>query len=213
MKEVIKKKKMTWGTDHPGHIVFLVDLSGSMKDKIDYVIDALYRTFQAIIIHCTPGGHVKNRVSVAVYGYNYHIVELLNVDAFGLAKAFLVAKKENKPIFDKNVEAKPEHQTCMKMAFDKAKEDIEQWIAAQRANGITAIPAPIVINITDGKPDEGASVSQGTHESQNRGWKCVRFQCTLRPRNIRSDTPFPDIRTHNRRQHGIPLQRQLSHVE
>ncbi len=155
MKEVIKKKKMTWGTDHPGHIVFLVDLSGSMKDKIDYVIDALYRTFQAIIIHCTPGGHVKNRVSVAVYGYNYHIVELLNVDAFGLAKAFLVAKKENKPIFDKNVEAKPEHQTCMKMAFDKAKEDIEQWIAAQRANGITAIPAPIVINITDGKPYEG----------------------------------------------------------
>ena len=37
------------------------------------------------------------------------------------------------PIFDKTKEAKPEYQTCMKLAFDKAQEDVKEWIAKQEA--------------------------------------------------------------------------------
>lgn len=147
--------QLQWGSSQPGHIVFLVDLSGSMADKIDYVIDALQKTCQSIVTRCISGTQVKNRVSVSIYGYNYHIVELLKADALGLAKAVAVARKGNQPMFDKEGTAKPEYQTCMKMAFDKAKEDVEQWIAQQKAQGKTRIPSPIVINITDGQPYEG----------------------------------------------------------
>lgn len=151
---------LQWGSDQPGHIVFLVDLSGSMEDKIDYVIDALQKTCQSILTRCIKGGQVKNRVSVAVYGYNYHIVELLKADAHGLALAFRDARKEGRPLFDKNGKAKPEYQTCMGMGFEKAKQDVEQWIAEQKAKGKTSIPAPIVINITDGEPYEGKDIAQ-----------------------------------------------------
>ncbi|MBR4367128.1 MAG: VWA domain-containing protein [Bacteroidaceae bacterium] len=160
MSEVVKREPLRWGSDQPGHIVFLVDLSGSMVDKIDYVINALQKTCQSILTRCIGGGQVKNRVSVAIYGYNYHIVELLKCDAQGLARALKDAKRENRPLFDKNAEAKPEYQTCMKMGFEKAKQDVDQWIAGQKANGKTAIPAPIVINITDGQPYEGDDVPQ-----------------------------------------------------
>ena len=149
-----------WGSTHPGHIVFLVDLSGSMEDKIDYVIDALHQTCRSISAHCKSNSGPKNRVSVSIYGYNYHIVELLKVDAIGLSKALLEAKKGGRPLFNKKEEAKPEFQTCMKMAFDKAKEDVEQWIAQQKAEGRTEIPSPIVINITDGEPYEGDDISK-----------------------------------------------------
>ena len=152
--------KLQWGSDRPGHIVFLVDLSGSMEDKIDYVIDALQKTCQSIVTRCISGAQVKNRVSVSIYGYNYHIVELLKTDAHGLAVAVRDARKEQRALFDKNGIAKPEYQTCMKMAFDKAKQDVEQWISEQKAQGRTEIPAPIVINITDGEPYEGQDVSQ-----------------------------------------------------
>ncbi|MBR3455061.1 MAG: VWA domain-containing protein [Bacteroidaceae bacterium] len=148
----------SWGTDKPGHIVFLVDLSGSMEDKIDYVIKALQSTCENIVAHCWSGSEVKDRVSVSIYGYNYHLIELLKANGPELANKLV--EVGDLPIFDKTKEAKPEYQTCMKLAFDKAQEDVKEWIAKQEAEGRKRVSAPIVINITDGEPYEGDNISQ-----------------------------------------------------
>lgn len=51
-------------------------------------------------------------------------------------------------------EAEPKCQTYMADAFDAATKDINEWLTRQRGKGIS-MPAPIVINITDGDPYEG----------------------------------------------------------
>lgn len=149
-----------WNTDHPGHVVFLLDLSGSMADdeKIDYVIQSLYKTMFSLVSNCIDDDEVKNRMSVSVYGYNYCIHKLIdNEDVPEIGKLITAAKRNGGKIFDKNKEAKPEYQTCMRLAFEKAKQDIDAWIMKYKGN---IIPAPIVVNITDGHPYEGENYDQ-----------------------------------------------------
>lgn len=155
--------ELLWGSNHPGHVVFLIDLSGSMENKIDDVIGAVQNTCKSLVARCMAGGTLKERVSVSVYGYNFQITELLQKTPSSirdLAMALKASKSENKPLFDKTKEAKPEYQTVMRIAFEKAKSDIEQWINRQRNDGIEQIPSPVVINLTDGFPYEGKEKDQ-----------------------------------------------------
>lgn len=153
--------ELKWNSDHPGHVVFLLDLSGSMADdnKINYVIDAVQDSVENLLTHCRNDKGTAKRVSVSVYGYNYHIVELWkNYDVRQMAGAMLDAEEAGKKIFDPQGNAKPEYQTCMRLAFEKAKKDVEAWIQSQQ--GKTDIPSPIVINVTDGYPYEGEEYNQ-----------------------------------------------------
>ena len=154
--------ELKWNSDHPGHVVFLLDLSGSMErnNKINYVIDAVQDSIENLLTHCrNDKGLPAERVSVSVYGYNYRIVELWkNYGVKQMAIAMIEAEDAGKKIFDSNGKAKPEYQTCMKMAFEEAKRDVEQWIKSQR--GRSDMPSPIVINVTDGKPYEGENYNQ-----------------------------------------------------
>lgn len=153
---------LKWNSDHPGHVVFLLDLSGSMADdnKINYVIDAVQDSIENLLTHCrNDKGLPAERVSVSVYGYNYHIIDLWkNLGVSQMAGKMLDAEEAGKKIFDSNGNAKPEYQTCMKMAFEEARKDVEQWIWSQQ--GRAYIPSPIVINITDGYPYEGEKFDQ-----------------------------------------------------
>lgn len=149
--------KQQWGTPSPGHIVYLVDLSGSMENKIDYTIDALYSVFKTLVSQCAKGNTVAPRLSCTVIGYNYEARVIWNdMPILEIAKKVVAFRKNGTPIFDKEKEFKPQYQTCMRLAFEEAKKDIEKWIAKQQAANMT-IPAPIVINITDGYPYEGDS--------------------------------------------------------
>lgn len=148
--------ELKWNSDQPGHVVFLLDLSGSMEqnNKINYVIDAVQDSIEKLLTHCRNTEGRAERVSVSVYGYNYRIVELWkNYGVKQMTIAMLEAEDAGKKIFDSNGKAKPEYQTCMKMAFEEAKRDVEQWIKSQQ--GRFDIPSPIVINVTDGHPYEG----------------------------------------------------------
>ena len=147
----------SWGTPSPGHIVYLVDLSGSMENKIDYTIDALSSVFNSLVGFCAKGRTVAPRLTCTVIGYNYKAKVIWdNMPILEIAKKCVASRKNGMPIFDKNTEFKPEFQTCMRLAFDEAKKDIEKWIVKQKAANMI-IPAPIVINITDGYPYEGDS--------------------------------------------------------
>ena len=65
----------------------------------------------------------------------------------------LLSERYGQPLFDINGVAKPQWQTYMADAYDAAREDIKQWKAEQKAKNMP-IPVPIVINITDGHPEE-----------------------------------------------------------
>lgn len=161
-KESVRKTtSLDWCSDSPGHIVFLIDLSESMENKVDYVIEAIYQTCKSIVTHCGE----KERMSVSIYGYNYKIVQLLepNTSSEMLKNIVKEARKSGKPMFDKTGKAKPQYQTRMQLAFETAKKDVEAWIKQQESDerfGPQKIPAPIVINITDGYPYEGEEYDQ-----------------------------------------------------
>lgn len=149
--------ELYWGSNHPGHIVFLIDLSESMANKIDDVIGAMQNTCKSLVARCMAGRTLKERVSVSVYGYNCQITKLLKKtpSSIGdLATALKVSITENKPLFDKTKEAKTQGFANYRLAFEKSKNDIEQWIGEQITAGITNVPSPIVINITDGNISE-----------------------------------------------------------
>lgn len=153
--------ELQWGSDKPGRIVFLIDLSGSMENKIDVVITAVQNTCKSLVARCMSGKTLKERVSISVYGYNYQITELLQKTPSSIRDLAIALKASaNKPLFDKTKEAKPEYQTVMRIAFEKAKSDIEQWINNQKSDNVAQIPSPIVINISDGFPYEGKEKNQ-----------------------------------------------------
>lgn len=144
---------LAWGSNHPGHLVYLVDLSSSMaKDnKIDDVIDTIAQVSEYLIGMCEDRNDIKNRFSITILGYNSEVIPLFKGSVIELDKK--LEETNGHPLFDKEQEAKPQWQTYTAMGFRAAAEDIRQWINQQQSNNIQ-IPAPIVIHITDGYPYE-----------------------------------------------------------
>lgn len=155
-----------WNSTHPGHIVYLIDLSNSMRSKkngktlIDTVLGVMSRLFLHLSNIITVGNEVLEYLSVTVIGYNDNIISLFDKKTAEEFKLFCVQAKKRGYLFDTKPggEAEPGWRTFMADAFDAAAKDIKEWIAAQKARGISKIPAPIVINITDGIPYEGNEV-------------------------------------------------------
>ena len=183
---------LNWNSAHPGHVVFLIDMSGAMAadNKINFVIDAVQDSIETLLTHCMKGnGLLAERVSVSVYGYNYRIVELWkNYGVKQMAIAMLEAEDAGTKIFDSNGKAKPEYQRCMRFAFEEAKKDVEQWIQCQ--NGKTDIPAPVVINITCGGPFEGGKQDQVYADTLKAAQELMRVTTTdgsVRLLNIHHD--------------------------
>lgn len=147
-------ERLSWGSNHPGHLVYLLDLSGSMEQngKIDHLLEAVKATSELLIAK-TDG---KNRFSVSIIGYNTDTYPLFKGSALELDRKLDEVYNnggENAPLFDKNNEAKPQWQTYTAKAFGAVKEDIQVWIREQQQKNIP-MPVPIVIHVTDGYPYE-----------------------------------------------------------
>lgn len=145
-------------TDHPGLIVILLDQSSSMSDtvphetgsrtKSEIAADAVNRLIYAIVRRSSRGGTgVVKRCYVGVIGYGAitgpmvggWTTELndmggLQSDSHGLKRYVQAVHKGSTPMFD---------------AFAKALPLAQDWIAEHE----DSFP-PIVINITDGEPDD-----------------------------------------------------------
>lgn len=152
--------ELKWNSQQPGHIVYLIDLSGSMKNKINDVAYVLKESLDALIGRCqTISGEPAERVSISVYGYNCKTYPLLSNPPISVAEIGALigeSERQERPLFN----AITEYQTEMQKAFETAIKDVNEWIDRQKKAGMTNIPSPIVINITDGFPYEGPDKDQ-----------------------------------------------------
>lgn len=155
------KYDLAWNTDAPGHIVYLLDLSGSMKRElngmrlVDIVMDAIYQNLSNLVALNTKGNTIKEKFTCTVIGYNSDVVKLIDNASVDKTCDLVIEAESNGSLFDtkEGGVAEPRWQTYMADAFDMAATDVNVWIARQKSKGV-ATPAPIVINITDGLPEE-----------------------------------------------------------
>lgn len=163
-------KRLDWGTNHPGLLILLVDLSGSMAwdNKIERVGQALFNVTNYLLAPCRDKGMYKNRFHVEVIGYNQYTYEIFSGDVSKLIERLksVYASKN----FFRPGEGTPGGLTHMAMAYEKAGEVIEKWKRDQAAKG-QSVPAPIVINITDGFPEE---TGLSDEEARNKALDAAR---------------------------------------
>ena len=153
---------LSWGSKNPGLLIYLVDLSESMgwHGEIERVNSTIWNVVDCLTAPCQDNGVYKNRYHLEVIGYNQYTYNLFS-GGIDKINSWLDAH-DNGQFIDIEKEGKPRGLTHMSIAFDKAAEVARKWISSQNAKG-QAIPAPIVINITDGYPEE-----KGIDEIQSR---------------------------------------------
>lgn len=146
---------LAWGSNHPGHLIYLVDLSWSMAsdNKIDDVIEVIENVSDYLVGMCEDFGNLKDRFSIHIMGYGDSVKTLFKGSVLELDRKLEETMGKGLPIFDKEKEAKPYGMTHTAKAFRAALEDIKQWINQQNSQNIP-IPVPVVIHITDGQPEE-----------------------------------------------------------
>jgi len=145
---------LPWGSNHPGHLVYLLDLSMSMSsDMMDRLIRVIENVSEKLIAMSEDFGEVKNRFSIRIFGYNKKVKTLFEGSVLELDEKMEATVGKGNPLFDKNAEAKAEELTYTADAFQAALDDVRLWIARQQRAGVP-IPAPVVIHVTDGHPIE-----------------------------------------------------------
>lgn len=167
--------KEQWGSPHPGHIIFLIDLSNSMNDwadnektitRFDLAKKCLERSIRDISLGCYDAetDNVLNRAYITVIGYGrqYDNVEILREGWATTWHSDSVANKKGVPF--PGLEISGEGWTPMAGAFQMAKEclvsfreSIEEQIDnpdPNRPKNLIGIGNPVVLNITDGRTSD-----------------------------------------------------------
>ncbi len=157
---------LPWGTTHPGLLIYLVDLSGSMSwdEKIKRVSNTIWNVVDCLLAPCQDMGNYKERFQLVVIGYNQYTYELFKGGVNDMLNR--VDNTESTMQFiDTEKEGKAQGLTHMAMAYEKAGQVIRNWIKQQEAKGIP-VPAPVVLNITDGYPEEvGISATEAREKA------------------------------------------------
>lgn len=154
-----------WGQKSPGHLIFLLDQSGSMSGENEIkVVDAVHAAILELINNCISGTKVKNRVYITIIGYgNEDDVSILKE---GWASDYAIDLQQCKANGTKIIEPVSYGGTPMAEGFQMALDCIERWIDERKTAG-TDIPAPIVINITDGMPNSEDEAKDAAHDIMN----------------------------------------------
>lgn len=171
-----------WSSATPGLLIFMVDQSGSMRKQFDgedsrsqFAAKAINNIIKNLIEKNHNGKEVRNRCFVMVIGYDSKATKLasgflqklkdnpIRVDEVTKqvsdGAGGLVPIKVKMPIWVEPIPEDRDLPTNMKAAFELVQKTIEKWVADKPDN-----PAPIIINISDGKPyyktDEEACVTE-----------------------------------------------------
>lgn len=157
-----------WGRANPGHIIFLIDQSGSMLgENADKTAECVQNSIVEIVRGSIHGEDVRDRAFITVIGYGrkdqpVKIIRQGWVSEW--AEDVLKAKTDGKNI----IPAIADWGTPMTEAFKQAKECLDKWIQMReqdsQENPTLSMAAPIVLNITDGEPDDEASARVAAQE-------------------------------------------------
>ncbi|MFI3294674.1 MAG: hypothetical protein R3Y19_01490 [Rikenellaceae bacterium] len=162
-------------TTTPQAIIFLVDQSGSMSEKIlwdghlmskaEAVSSVINMVLEEILARCNSFGVIKNYFVISVLGYGGDGVNsLLSGDGFVRASQLSGEFVERREITNVHqvggrkvltsssrriwVVPRCEGESPMCAAYDRSYDILSAWIPAFRN---THTPQPLVINITDGE--------------------------------------------------------------
>lgn len=158
-----------WGQRTPGHLVFLIDQSTSMnqkdsngKTRAEKVVEAIQSAVSECLQGCIDGTSVKNRFFVTIIGYGGEPQPEVRVIKEDWAKD-LIPEFQALSNGGTLIPIVALGYTPMAEAFDLAKECLENWLEACQEKvedgSYYSIPAPVVINITDGEPYDGSSTA------------------------------------------------------
>jgi uncharacterized protein YegL len=147
-----------WGSNHPGCLVYLIDMSGSMSQnsRMEYVTETVKEVSEYLVSMCEKGGTLLNRFHIKIFGYNTDVFKLFDGSVVDLDAKLEEAYVKNVSLFDtfdNKDKVKPQWQTYTAKAFRKVAEETKEWVKRQQNNQIP-VPAPIIIHVTDGHPEE-----------------------------------------------------------
>jgi len=166
------------GTAHPGFILILVDQSGSMADsyggkqKQHIAAMAVNRVIDEIGMSCQSGDKIKDRCFIGVIGYGAGHGSTVDLPVHGMISKVAENPKRTEKVKKKEsdgagglidveiempiwLEPKAVNGTPMAEAFEEAYIVIQDWVKQHPDN----FP-PVVINITDGEPNDQATTQQ-----------------------------------------------------
>ena len=141
---------LSWETKNPGLMVFLVDQSSSMDDKLgnkkksQVVVDCINSILDTLVAECQKKMAMRNKFKCIIIGYDTEAKVIFD----GNAPTVRDYLDHGTPI----LEAKAKGLTNMEEAFIKSVDEIDKWISSQQKLG-KPTPAPHVVNITDGHPE------------------------------------------------------------
>jgi uncharacterized protein YegL len=184
------------GTPHPGLFIILIDQSGSMnapfeggKSRAEVAALVVNRCIQSILQRCKVMEHTKDRCFVVVIGYGAPTV---NPKAAGQSAYLIVGGKisevekqmirtdvikktakvsdgagglmDGEKVINLDIWVEPyvEGNTPMDEAFKKAEEFASKWVLEHPDN----FP-PIVINVTDGEPNDADAAEKAASALKN----------------------------------------------
>jgi len=152
------------GTKNPGLIMILLDQSGSMSDnnKASLAAKAVNRVIYEIVLASRSGETIKDRCHVGVIGYGRDIEPVVGGKISDVAASPIRIEKVMQKMHDGAgglleveqempiwVDPKSQNGTPMAAAINKAFPIIEDW-TVENPNSFP----PVVINITDGEPND-----------------------------------------------------------
>lgn len=161
---------LMWGRKCPGHLIYLIDQSGSMSGKNERkAAEAIHAAIMDTFRGCIQGQEVRNRVYITIIGYGNE--QGVSIIREGWMSDFVADLKSSRETGKTIIEPKAYGMTPMTEAFEKAKQCLETWIKAREAKCAAdpqaGIPAPIVINITDGYPDDMNTARKAAQDIMN----------------------------------------------
>ena len=203
-------KQMSSAT--PGFITFLIDQSYSMTDnfgdsqsKADFAATALNRAINEIINANAAGERVKDRCFIAIIGYGKNVKEVKTGYLDELSNSPLRINKTKRKIPDGAgglaeidyelpiwVESEAQGGTPMAQAFKIAKDLISGWLTQN-----PEYPAPIIVNISDGmpnNPNEATTAAQEIMSLQNSDGSVLLFNVHISASGKNNSLIFPNSR-------------------
>lgn len=160
--------RLQWGQKTPGHLIFLIDQSTSMNIKDDSgrsraekVVDAVQNAIIDCVNGCISGANVKNRFFLTIIGYGGEPEPTVTTIKEDWAKDLIPVLQTVRANSTTLIPVLAEGWTPMAEAFSQAKECVESWLETCQEQldneKYLGIPAPLIINITDGEPCDGSS--------------------------------------------------------